>query len=411
MLNWSKQFNIFCFLDSNGYSDPYSSFEYKLAAGCEQSISLDGNESLKKLQDFYRSQGADLFGHFGYGLKQETLGIRNEQEATIDFGLGFFFRPSVIITSRDGVIEIESTHKDPADIFAEIFIESSYIFQEIPTRIDDIRPGLNRNQYVEVIAALKDHIHRGDCYEINFCQEFAATNAQADPFFIYKKLTEASPNPFSALYRINSRYCICASPERYLKKSGSEVISQPIKGTSKRFLSDPLADKASRHYLETSPKERAENVMIVDLVRNDLSRVCEEGSVEVKELYGIYSFPQVYQMISTIRGVLPTGLPWTEIIKASFPMGSMTGAPKNKVVELIDRYEVQGRGLFSGAIGYIKADGDFDFNVVIRSIFYDQQDSRLSFLAGSGITYSSNAEDEYEECLLKAAAINKVLKD
>ncbi len=148
--------------------------------------------------------------------------------------------------------------------------------------------------------------------------------------------------------------------------------------------------------------------MVVDLVRNDLSKICVEGSVHVDELFGIYSFPQVHQMVSTVSGVLQTGILFTEIINKTFPMGSMTGAPKKKVMELIEKYETVKRGIFSGAVGYISPDSNFDFNVVIRSVLYNQAERYLSYLVGSGITFYSDAAAEYEECLLKAEAIKKV---
>jgi para-aminobenzoate synthetase component 1 len=151
--------------------------------------------------------------------------------------------------------------------------------------------------------------------------------------------------------------------------------------------------------------------MVVDLVRNDLSKVCEEGTVQVDELFGIYSFPQVHQMISTISGKLKNNISFSEIIRATFPMGSMTGAPKRRVMQLIEQYETTKRGIFSGAVGYISPDGDFDFNVVIRSIMYNKSSGYLSFQTGSAITFYSDPQAEWEECLLKAEAMKKVFQD
>jgi para-aminobenzoate synthetase component 1 len=213
------------------------------------------------------------------------------------------------------------------------------------------------------------------------------------------------------LYKIDDRWLICSSPERFLKKQGNRILSQPIKGTAKRFSGDGKRDKMSKDALSNSIKDRSENVMVVDLVRNDLAKVCKEGTVGVDELYGIYSFPQVHQMISTISGEQDIDISFTDIIKAAFPMGSMTGAPKKRVMELIEQYEKTKRGIFSGAVGYISPDGDFDFNVVIRSIMYNATANYLSFQAGSGITFYSDPENEWDECLLKAAAMKKVLED
>ena len=226
---------------------------------------------------------------------------------------------------------------------------------------------------------------------------------------IDQKLCKISPAPFSCYYKLNDRYLICSSPERFLRKRKERIISQPIKGTAKRNLSDQFADENSRWQLMSSPKERSENVMVVDLVRNDLSRICKEGSVQVDELFGIYGFPHLYQMISSISGEMADQLDWVDVIKTTFPMGSMTGAPKKRVMELIEEYEQTKRGLFSGAIGFVSPRGDFDFNVVIRSILYNSSDNYLSFQSGSAITFYSNATEEYKECLLKAAAMKMVL--
>jgi para-aminobenzoate synthetase component 1 len=201
------------------------------------------------------------------------------------------------------------------------------------------------------------------------------------------------------------------SPERYLKKEGINILSQPIKGTSKRNIDNEEDDLLNITHLKTSEKERAENIMVVDLVRNDLSRICKEGTVKVDELCAVYSFPQVHQMISTISGILKDGIHWTDAIRQTFPMGSMTGVPKKKVMELIENYERSKRGLFSGSIGYVTPAGDFDFNVVIRSLLYNSTDKYLSFHTGSAITFSSDPETEYEECLLKAEAIKKALAE
>ncbi|MEK7225056.1 MAG: anthranilate synthase component I family protein, partial [Bacteroidota bacterium] len=274
----------------------------------------------------------------------------------------------------------------------------------------NIQSRLSKEEYISIIDKLKRHILRGDCYEINFCQEFFAENTFADPVMLYQQLSAISPNPFSALYKMNDRWLICASPERYLKKQGTRILSQPIKGTSQRVIGDKEKDELSKEELMHSIKDRSENVMVVDLVRNDLSKLCKEGTVVVDELYGIYSFPQVHQMISTVSGELKADISFSEILKATFPMGSMTGAPKKRVMELIEQYEQTRRGIFSGAVGYISPDGDFDFNVVIRSIMYNAATGYLSFQAGSGITWYSDPEKEWEECLMKAAAIKKVLE-
>jgi para-aminobenzoate synthetase component I len=303
---------------------------------------------------------------------------------------------------------IVHTGEDPGKIFNAINVSGKKI-DDTSTGSIDIKNRLQKEEYISIVEKLRGHILKGDCYEINFCQEFFANDAVIDPLWVYSKLSSLSPNPFSALYKLHDKYCICASPERYLKKKGSLLISQPIKGTSKRDLTDTAIDKTNRQQLLQSEKDRSENTMIVDLVRNDMSKVCRKGSVTVSELFGVYSFPQVHQMISTIQGEVDDAVNWVDIIKATFPMGSMTGAPKKRVMELIEKYERTRRGLFSGAIGYMMPGGDFDFNVVIRSILYNASTQFVSYQAGSAITFNSNAEEEYKECLVKVAAIKDIL--
>ncbi|HVZ24870.1 MAG TPA: anthranilate synthase component I family protein, partial [Sediminibacterium sp.] len=239
---------------------------------------------------------------------------------------------------------------------------------------------------------------------------FFAAGVALAPFSTFERLNEISPNPFSCFYRLQDQYLLCASPERFIRKQGDRLLSQPIKGTAARFPEDPEKDAQAKQCLYQDPKERTENVMIVDLVRNDLSQVCQEGSVQVDELFGVYAFPQVYQLISTISGRLKPGAGLPEILQALFPMGSMTGAPKQRVMQLIEQYEHTRRGLFSGAVGYLQPDGNMDFNVVIRSLQYNAATQYLNYLVGSGITFYSDPEKEYAECLLKAAAMRRVLE-
>ncbi len=409
MLNWCTRFNIFCFLDNNSYEFEEPGFECILAAGCKQSVSLNGGEALQALQGFSDKSKDWLFGHFGYELLSQS-NTHTSHTNEVEFGDGFFFTPEVLIRLKQNMVEIQCIDDDPTCIYNEIHQQPSFIKKRSAGNID-LKTGITATEYKEILGSLKKHILRGDCYEINFCQSFYVNDITIDPLFFYQKLSAISPNPFGAFYKLNDKYCLCASPERFLKKKDSTLISQPIKGTSKRDITDSSMDIANRHYLLNSDKEKTENVMVVDLVRNDMSKVCRAGTVHVKELFGIYSFPQVHQMISTIAGEVDPEIAWTNIIKACFPMGSMTGAPKKKVIELIERYEQFPRGLFSGSIGYIDPAGDFDFNVVIRSLMYDETKKLVSFKAGGGITFNSDVDEEYEESLLKVAAIIKVLKD
>lgn len=409
MLNWANQFGIFCFLDNHNYQIGPHSIECILAAGVKREFKAEPGTAIRDFQKFIDSKPSWLFGHLGYDLKNEIEDLNSVGENHIHFPCTYFFEPKFIIRLSEKEINIEC-EENAEMIFNQIMEtpaeeskDSSFVPFELQQRF-------SKADYLETVNNLKSHILRGDCYEINFCNEFFAENVTIDPMSVYKKLSSFSPNPFSALYKIEDKFLICASPERFLKKEADRILSQPIKGTSSRFLQDENKDALSKKKLSESSKDRSENVMVVDLVRNDLSRVCKEGSVTVEELYGIYSFPQVHQMISTVSGKLKENVSFEEIIKATFPMGSMTGAPKKRVMELIEKYERSGRGIFSGALGYITDEGDFDFNVVIRSIMYNASEKYVSYLAGSGITFNSEPEDEYEECLLKAEAMKMSLK-
>lgn len=433
MLTWAIPFNICCFLDNQEYPAQASSaigFESLLAAGAIATFSAPAGEAFDTFKTWALSHRDWLFGHLGYGLAAETEPApapahaasqkapqetppeaRDEIPPTWPDPIGFpdlfFFVPETVIELHADHIRIGTVNNDPQTVWNEI----SGTTPRQPAALPPIAftPRITKSDYLGTIDALRRHILRGDCYEINFCQEFFAQPVHLDPFAVWQALSKASPNPFSAFYRLDDRYLCCASPERFLKKTGNAILSQPIKGTAPRSHGDDKTDRLNSAELFLSAKNRAENVMIVDLVRNDLSRVCIPGSVQVPELYGVYPFPHVHQMISSVTGELLPGTHWSDAIRACFPMGSMTGAPKNRVVQLIAQYERSRRGLYSGTVGYITPDGDFDLNVIIRSLLYERQSGYLSYQVGSGITWYSDPATEYEECLVKAAGIRKAL--
>lgn len=418
MLNWANRFNICCFLDNHQYNLPEKTYEGICAAGSLHSLNSPAGNAFHRLKEFHQKHRDWIFGHLSFDLKNELENLTSELPDYIGFPDLHFFVPEVLVFISENEIKIGLKGNHHEEILDQILSQDLTVIntrnihagKELSYSIhDQIQSRFSRDNYIETVNKLKDHILRGDCYEINFCQEFYISEIQIDPLRIFLELDKTSPNPFAAFYKFNDQYCLCASPERYLRKKGAELISQPIKGTIIRDRVNNENDEANKDLLLNSEKERAENVMVVDLVRNDLSKVCKEGTVSVKELFGIYSFPQVHQMISTIRGELRDDLSWMEAIKQCFPMGSMTGAPKKRVMELIETYELTRRGIFSGAIGYIDSEENFDFNVVIRSILYNMSTGYLSFQAGSAITFASDAEAEYEECILKASAIKKVL--
>ncbi len=409
MLNWARQFSIFCFLDNNKYNFFSSPFECLLAAGAVKKLEMPVGKAFDALQQFKENEQDWLFGHLSYDLKNEIENLSSGNLDKIHFPDIFFFVPQILLMLNEHEIKIGVIDINADEIYDAVLSSPKNIVTS-QLKNPDIKSRFTKDEYLLGIEKLQRHILQGDCYEINFCQEFYAQDTLINPLQVYDKLNTISPNPFSALYKLENRYLICASPERFLKKIENKIYCQPIKGTSKRDTGNPLNDEMSKWNLLNSNKERSENVMIVDLVRNDLSKVCIEGSVKVEELYGIYSFPQVHQMISTVSGSLTLPDDLAKIFKATFPMGSMTGAPKKRVMELIEVYEKTKRGIFSGSLGYITPEGDFDFNVVIRSIVYNSLDRYLSIQGGSAITFNSVPEKEYEECLLKIEAMKNVLK-
>ena len=408
MLNFLQRFSIFCFLDNHEYNFNRS-YECIAGAGVLHSIMAGEYNSLKDVHQIQTNFEDWIFGHVEKKIKNEIEVLQSSNPDRIGFPDFLFFVPEIVfILSKNelkiGAYDFINTQK----IFSDI--SSSQLFQNIKQPFPSFKSRFSKKEYEETVKKLQQHIQRGDCYEINFCQEFYAEHVVIDPPIVYRKLSELSPNPFSAFYKYGDKYVICASPERFLKKMGNTIISQPIKGTINRIHNDLKADELRKNNLLHNDKERSENIMIVDLVRNDLAKICTEGSVSVQEFLSVYSFPQVHQMISTITGNLKKDISVADIFYATFPMGSMTGAPKKKVMELIEKYERTRRGLFSGTLGYINPEGDFDFNVVIRSMLYNKSNSYLSIQAGSAITFKSNPENEYEECLLKISAMKKALE-
>jgi para-aminobenzoate synthetase component 1 len=414
MLNWANQFNICCFLDNNDYSSPYNRYEALLATEALEYLSLPAGDAFAALQQWHDACQDWLFGHLAYDLKNEVVPSLHSAHADgIAFPDLYFFRPRVVMLLQQQQVQIggEGFSLQQA---REIYEACRQMPEQVPgestgSPVPAPAGRINRPAYLEAVKALQQHILLGDCYEVNFCRENYITDINVCPLTLFDKLNRLSPAPFAAYYRVADKYLLCASPERFLQQQGSAIISQPIKGTIRR-VANAAQDAQHRAALYQSPKERAENVMVVDLVRNDLAQTASPGSVQVAELFGIYSFAQVHHMISTVTAVREAGTPFTAVMQHAFPMGSMTGAPKIKVMQLIEQYEQTRRGLFSGALGYITPQGDFDLNVVIRSILYNASNRYLSFPTGAAITFYSDPEKEWEECLLKAEAMMQVLK-
>ena len=413
LLAWGNQFREVIFLDSNYYGQEYFSYDCVLAVDAFTSIKTDYHNAFEDLKQ-YQSQTRDwLFGYLSYDLKNDTEDLFSKNPDGLHFPDLFFFQPKKLFLLKGNQVEIQYLNmcdEEVEDDFIEI-VESkkSKVKSIVKLSRVEVQQQISKEKYLEKVSEILTHINRGDIYEANFCMDFFAKNATINPLEIYTKLNTISQPPFSVFFKNNTNYLVSASPERYLRKEGTRIISQPIKGTSKRF-SDVIEDEKSKLELSHNPKERSENVMIVDLVRNDLSYTAIKGSVQVAELCGIYTFKQVHHMISTIVSEVSHTTSPIEILKTTFPMGSMTGAPKISAMKIIEELEETKRGLYSGAIGYFTPTGDFDFNVVIRSILYNSEEKYVSFSVGSAITTGSIPENEYEECLLKAKAMLEVLR-
>ena len=414
LLTWSQQFREVVFLDSNSHTQEYSSFDCVLAVDAFTSLKTDFQNAFDDLKQYQQTTKDWLFGYLTYDLKNDVETLKSANFDGLHFPDLFFFQPKKIFLLKGNELEIRYLllcDDEVEEDFEEIVESQS---RSVGTKGEsaaalNIEQRISKEFYIEKVNKMLSHIHVGDMYEANFCMEFFAENAVIDPLEKFQKLNEISKAPFSIFFKNHKQYLLSASPERYLKKVGETIISQPIKGTSKRS-SDPIEDEKSKQFLESDSKERAENIMITDLVRNDLSHTAQKGSVEVTELCKIYSFLQVHQMISTITSKLDAQYAPVDVLRTTFPMGSMTGAPKISVMKIIENLEETKRGLYSGAVGYFTPEGDFDFNVVIRSILYNQENQYVSFSVGSAITAQSDPEKEYEECLLKAKAMHEVLQ-
>lgn len=399
LLGWGKQHSHFALYPGNAYPDPYHQYDLLFAAGAKKIISPTEN-SFDNLYKAWQGKKPWLFGYLGYDLKNEVEQLSSTHSDGIGAPASCFFEPEIVGYVRNGALFLE-TELDHSAILEQIF--SSRFEEEALPKIA-FTPRLSRDAYLEKVRGLQAHIQRGDIYEVNFCQELYAEVVSIQPEQVFAKLNAKAHPPFAAFLNLPEIAVMCASPERYLQKQGSTLVSQPIKGTARRST-NPQEDQDIKTALHASTKERAENVMIVDLVRNDLSRVAAKASVQVPELFGVHTFPTVHQLISTVTATLEKDKTWADALKTSFPMGSMTGAPKVRAMQLIEEFEVHKRGIYSGAIGYITPKGDFDFNVVIRSLLYNKQSQYLSLSVGGAITILAEAEAEYEECLVKAEAI------
>ncbi len=415
LLKWGNEFDCFAFLDSNNInknsSHRYCSFDLIAGIGAIEILPASGTSAFSSLKTFSDHTKDWLFGFFSYDLKNETEALHSDNFDGLGFPDIHFFQPQYLITLQDNQLKLDfypddNPKKEAIALLKKI--NTSHTIHADGTGTGDIHARISKASYIDKVKKIISHIRRGDIFQLNFCQEFYSSPAEISPVQLFQKLRSISPTPFSCFYKLHGLYAMSASPERFIKKEGLKVYSQPMKGTIKRGATT-RDDTMNINQLLHDAKERAENTMIVDLVRNDLSRTAVKGSVQVEELYKIYTYKQVHQMVSTIAASIRNDVHPVDIIQNAFPMGSMTGAPKVRAMELIEKYEATRRGLYSGAIGYISPEQDFDFNVVIRTILYNETKKYLSFSVGGAITSYSKPEKEYEECMVKALAMEKAL--
>ena len=400
-LRWAAGFAHCAFFQPNSLPYPEGPFTRLLAVATRAD---DAPRMLIELQPWLsRTDAAPRCGFVTYDVKNEVEALSSGNYAGFSWPQLHFFRAETWLHWHGSHLEICGNTNG---ILAEILATAVPV--PAPLQVTGLRPRLPRTEYLQAVEAIREDILSGEVYELNLCQEFYADGVTLDPIDIFERLNEVSPAPFAGFLRWHDHYLLCASPERFVARRGNRIISQPIKGTTSRGTT-PANDAQQRQNLLHDEKERAENLMIVDLVRNDLARLARTGTVQVPELFGLYPFRHVWQMISTVTAELRPGVDLVEVLRAAFPMGSMTGAPKIRAMQLIEHYERSRRGLYSGSMGVVWPGGDFDFNVIIRSLQYRADTGYLSFQVGSAITYDSVPEQEYAECLLKARAILEVL--
>ena len=411
LLLWAQQFEIAVWLDSNNYDQKYSNFDAVLAVDAISKIETSYENAFSQLKKYQSEVNDFIFGYLSYDLKNDIENLTSSNFDGLHFPDLFFFQPKKLVIIKGNTIEIKyiSAFEQEIETDLENINQLQTVLNPVAVHRDiKIKLRIHKDDYYKKLNTLLNHIHRGDIYEANFCQEFYSENSEINPVEVYQNLNEISKPPFATFLKFNNNYLLSASPERYLKKGGEHLISQPIKGTEKRATTK-AADEKLILALEQNQKERAENIMIVDLVRNDFSRFAVKGSVKVDELCKVYTFKQVHQLISTVSCSVKKDLHPVDLIKNTFPMGSMTGAPKISAMKIMEELEETKRGLYSGAVGYFTPNGDFDFNVIIRSILYNATKKYISYSVGGAITAKSIPEKEYEECLLKAKAMKHVL--
>ncbi len=404
VLTWGNTFSHFVFLENAGepFAPSWVAEGWLAGVGAHQILKDEGRFFDQLTAIKFENP---LLGYLGYDLKNQVENLNSSNFDGIKAPDAQLIEPVHFLRFDGKELHIH-TYKDNQQVWESIN-KTTLLKEDGVLPSVALKARMEKQEYLHKVKQVIGYIIAGEVYELNLCIEYFAESVHIDPPDLYKKLIQLTAMPFASYLKMDSCHVLCASPERFLKKQGNKLLSQPIKGTRKRGM-DALEDERLKYELLHSEKDRAENVMIVDLVRNDLARVCDYGSVEVEELFGIYSFSNVHQMISTVSGRMRQDLHFSEALRNTFPMGSMTGAPKIRAMQLIEELESSKRGIYSGSIGIIYPNGDFDFNVVIRSLLYNEKDSYLSVQAGGAITYDSKPEEEWEEIQIKLSMIYKL---
>ncbi len=385
VLLFAKESSAFSVLDNHQYEIAPSKFELLVGINVFQTLSF---ENLDSIEDW-------VMGQFNFEFQPKSPQAEHYT---------CFVPETIILIAKNSRELIISSYQNPQEILETILAQKETENEsKSKTQVKPIFE-IDEDTYIQTVNQIRQDIFEGTYYELNYCVPFVYEVSHLNPLELYLQQSRINPAPMSGFYRFQDQYIMCTSPERFLCKDGPILKTQPIKGTSPKSANEQ-EDLKHKIALQNSIKERAEHIMIVDLSRNDLAKCSRTNSVNVPELFGIYSFPFVHQMISTIQGEVLPEMTFSQIWHNTYPMGSMTGAPKNTVVQHIQKYEAQKRKAYSGSLFYKMPNGDFDSNVVIRSFEYDAALQQLSFKVGSAITYDSQAEQEWQELQWKSKSM------
>ncbi len=352
-------------------------------------------------------------GYFGYDLAWRLERLPQPSDRSIgmpDMALGIYDW-AVVVDHQEQRSWLVGQGRDEATRqrwpeLVRMFSAPHPVSAAQPLRVNGhVWSNFSKEQYAAAFARIQEYIHEGDCYQVNLSQRFEGA-ATGDPWVGYQVMRQINPSPYSAYINLPDGQILSNSPERFLRVSGGEVETRPIKGTRPRS-SDAEQDRRLAEELRNSEKDRAENLMIVDLLRNDLGKSCIPGTVQTSEMFAVESFPTVHHLVSTIRGRLAEGSDAIALLRGCFPGGSITGAPKVRAMEIIEELEPNRRGVYCGSIGYLGFNGALDSSIVIRTLFH--HNGKVHFSSGGGIVADSEMEQEYQETLDKAAAIMTAL--